>query len=143
MSGVFDLIFVMFGNVVSLMKEIPLSDNVSLYDFSIAVFISFTNLIPIIGPYIGGIPAVIIGFSMSNELGISALIVVVIVQLIESVFLQPIILKNVISLHPLEGVLGISLFGSLFGVVGMILSPILILAFKLRFLQIYPYRIDP
>lgn len=108
------------------------------YVLVITLFISITNLIPIIGPYIGGIPAVIIGFSVSNTLGISALIVVIIVQFIESVFLQPIILKNVISLHPLEGILGISLFGVIFGVIGMILSPILIVAFKLLFL---PYEV--
>ena len=47
------------------------------------------------------------------------------------------ILKNVIKLHPLEGILGISLFGALFGVVGMISSPILIVAIKLLFL---PYN---
>lgn len=104
------------------------------YVLVITLFISITNLIPIIGPYIGGIPAVIIGFSVSPMLGVSSLIVVVIVQIIESVFLQPIILKNVISLHPLEGILGISLFGVLFGVIGMMLSPVLIVAFKLLFM---------
>lgn len=104
------------------------------YILVVTIFIAITNLIPIIGPYIGGIPALIIGFSLSFTQGIGALIIVVIVQFIESVLLQPIILKNVISLHPLEGILGISLFGALFGVVGMILSPILIVAFKLLFI---------
>ena len=104
------------------------------YTLVVAIFIAITNLIPIIGPYIGGIPAAIIGFSMSSTLGISAIIVVIIVQIIESNFLQPLILKNIIKLHPLEGILGISLFGTLFGIVGMILSPILVLAIKLLFL---------
>lgn len=107
------------------------------YTLVIALFIAITNLIPIIGPYIGGIPAAIIGFSVSSTLGISAIVVVVIVQIIESNFMQPLILKNVIKLHPLEGILGISLFGSLFGVVGMIFSPILIVSIKLLFL---PYN---
>ena len=104
------------------------------YTLVISFFIAITNLIPIIGPYIGGVPAAIIGFSISPSLGISAIIVVVFVQFIESNFLQPLILKNVISLHPLEGILGISLFGTLLGVFGMILSPILIVAIKLLFL---------
>ena len=107
------------------------------YTLVISLFIAITNLIPIIGPYIGGIPAALIGFSISPTLGVSAIIVVVIVQIIESNFMQPIILKNVISLHPLEGILGISLFGTLLGVFGMILSPILIVAIKLLFL---PYK---
>jgi len=104
------------------------------YTLVISLIIAITNLIPIIGPYIGGIPAGIVGFSISPTLGVSAVIVVVIVQLIESNFLQPLILKNVISLHPLEGILGISLFGALLGVFGMILSPILIVGIKLLFL---------
>ena len=111
------------------------------YTLVISIFIAFTNLIPIIGPYIGGIPAAIIGFSVSSSLGISAIIVVVLVQFIESNFIQPLILKNVISLHPLEGILGISLFGSLFGVIGMIFSPILIVSIKLLFLP-YNEKID-
>ena len=45
MSDVFDLIFNMFGQVVSFMKEIPLSDNVSLYDFSISVFIMTVTIV--------------------------------------------------------------------------------------------------
>ena len=104
------------------------------YVLVVSAIIAITNLIPIVGPYIGGIPAVIIGFSFSSTVGISAIIVVSVVQIIESVFLQPLILKNAISLHPLEGILGISVFGSLFGVIGMILSPILVVAVKLLFM---------
>lgn len=107
------------------------------YILVLSLIIAITNLIPIIGPYIGGIPAAIVGFSVSSNLGISAIIVVVIVQLIESNFLQPLILKNAIKLHPLEGILGISLFGALLGVIGMILSPILVVAIKLLFI---PYN---
>ena len=107
------------------------------YVLVISLFIAITNLIPIIGPYIGGIPSIIVGFSISSTMGVSSIIVVLIVQIIESHFIQPLILKNIIKLHPLEGILGISLFGSLFGVIGMILSPILIVAFKLLFI---PYN---
>lgn len=104
------------------------------YNLVLSLFVSITNLVPVIGPYIGGVPAVIVGFASSASLGISALIVVAIVQIIESNFIQPLILKNVIKLHPVEGIFGISLFGALFGIVGMILSPILVVSIKLLFL---------
>lgn len=107
------------------------------YILVVSLFIAITNLIPYIGPYIGGAFATIIGFSVSYSLGISALIVSIIVQILESNFIQPLILKNVISLHPLEGILGISVFGNLFGIVGMVLSPILMVAIKLLFI---PYE---
>lgn len=107
------------------------------YKLVLSIIIAITNLIPIIGPYIGGIPAIIVGFNISSVLGISSIIIVVLVQIIESGILQPLILKNVIKLHPLEGILGISLFGTLFGVIGMIFSPILVVAIKLLFI---PYN---
>ena len=101
------------------------------YSLVLSLFVTLTNLIPIIGPYVGGIPAVIVGFSTSSSLGIIVLIIVLVIQLVESNFLQPYILKNTIKLHPLEGILGIGLFGAIFGVIGMILSPILITSIKL------------
>ena len=104
------------------------------YVLLLSLIIAITNLIPIIGPYIGGVPAILVGLSVSPSLGISALIVVLIIQLIESNFVQPFILKNAIKLHPLEGILGISLFGTLFGIIGMILSPILMVALKCLFI---------
>ena len=45
MNSVFDLIFNMFGQVVVFMKRIPLSDNVSLYDFSLALFIMTITIV--------------------------------------------------------------------------------------------------
>lgn len=45
MNGVFDLVFSMLGSVISFMKEIPLSDNVSLYDFSLALFIMTITIV--------------------------------------------------------------------------------------------------
>lgn len=45
MSDVFNLIFNIFGKVISFLKEIPLSDNVSLFDFSIALFIMTVTIV--------------------------------------------------------------------------------------------------
>lgn len=45
MSDVFDLIFSMFSSFISFMKEIPLSDNVSLFDFSLALFIMTITIV--------------------------------------------------------------------------------------------------
>ncbi len=44
MADVFDLIFSLFSNIVEWLKSVPLSDNVSLFDFSIAITI-FTIVI--------------------------------------------------------------------------------------------------
>lgn len=45
MSDVFNLIFNLFGQVISFMRQIPLSNNVSLFDFSIAIFIMTVTIV--------------------------------------------------------------------------------------------------
>ena len=108
-------------------------------DYSLigALIITITNLIPYIGPIIGVIPLFIIGYSVSSYFAIMSLVIVLIVQIIESNIIQPLIFKNVIKIHPLEGIVGVLIFSYLFSVVGMILSPLLVVAFKLLFIEKY------
>ena len=81
-----------------------------------------TDLIPYIGPYIGGIAAVIVGFSQSTLIGIITTIIVIVVQLIENYVLQPIVMSKTMKLHPVTIMLGLLIFGYFFGIVGMILA---------------------
>lgn len=91
-------------------------------------FCGLTDLIPYIGPYIGGSAAVIVGFSQSTKIGIIILIACVIVQLIENYILQPIVMSKAIELHPVTIIIGLLLFGHFFGIIGMIIAtPILAL----------------
>lgn len=39
MNEVFELIFDMFGNVIGWLKAIPITENVSLFDFSVAILV--------------------------------------------------------------------------------------------------------
>lgn len=39
MTEVFNVIFDMFGTVIGLLKQIPITQNVSLFDFSVAILI--------------------------------------------------------------------------------------------------------
>lgn len=81
-----------------------------------------TDLIPYIGPYIGGIVAVIVGFTESRVLGIITIVICVVVQCIENYILQPIVMSKSIKISPVLIILGLLVFGNLFGVVGMIMA---------------------
>lgn len=81
-----------------------------------------TDLIPYIGPYIGGAVAVIIGFAQSPLVGFLTLIVAIIVQLIENNILQPVIMSKTTKLHPVTIIVGLLIFEYFFGIVGMILA---------------------
>jgi predicted PurR-regulated permease PerM len=95
-----------------------------------ALFCSITNIIPYIGPYIGGIPAVLVGFSQGITTGILTLIVLCVIQFLEGNFLQPVILSKTTKLHPVTIILGLLIFGNLWGILGMIISTPLLAALK-------------
>lgn len=81
-----------------------------------------TDLIPYIGPYIGGAAAVIVGFSQNPMTGIIVLNVAVVVQLIENYVLQPVVMSKTVELHPVTIIIGLLIFGHFFGIIGMILA---------------------
>lgn len=91
-----------------------------------ALFCAITNIIPYVGPYIGGIPAVVIGFTQSTSIGIIVLIFIMIVQALEGNLLQPLIMSKTTKLSPIVIILGLLVFEHFFGIWGMVLStPIL------------------
>lgn len=97
------------------------------------LFCAITNVIPYVGPYIGGAPAVIVGFTISPMTGIGALIAVVVAQLLESNFLEPVVMSKTMKLHPVTIMLGLLIFGHFFGILGMILATPTISCLKVVF----------
>ena len=95
------------------------------------LFCGITNIIPYAGPYIGGVPAVIVGFSQGPVTGLLTLLVVFVVQFLEGNLLQPVIMSKTTKLHPVTIMVGLLIFGHFFGIVGMVLSTPLIAAIKI------------
>lgn len=102
----------------------------------IALFLAITNLIPYIGPYIGGVPVVIYEYFIDPQMGYAAFIAVVVLQYLESSYLQPYLFSKCIQLHPIPLFIALTFFGDLFGIVGMIFSPLL-LAYSLLILELF------
>ena len=97
------------------------------------LFCAVTNIIPYIGPYIGGIPAVLVGFTISPVTGISVLVAVVVAQLLESYFLNPVVMSKSMKLHPVTIMVGLLIFGHFFGILGLILATPIISCLKILF----------
>lgn len=102
------------------------------------LFCGITDLIPYVGPYIGGIAAVIIGFSQSTFIGVMAIIICCVVQCLENFVLQPLIMSKTMKLHPVTIIIGLLIFEHFFGIVGMILATPIIALLKV----IYYFTID-
>ncbi len=97
------------------------------------VFCGLTDLIPYIGPYIGGAAAVIVGFSQGSITGIAVLIVCVVVQLVENYILQPIVMSKTTHLHPVTIMIGLLVFAHYFGILGMVIATPCIALMKVIF----------
>lgn len=86
------------------------------------VFCGITDLIPYVGPYLGGAAAVLVGFTQDPLIGIGTLIICVIVQMVESYILQPVVMSRASNLHPIIIIISLLVFGHFFGILGMVLA---------------------
>ena len=101
--------------------------------FLFALFCALTNIIPYAGPYIGGIPAVIVGFSQNATVGILSLVIIVVVQFLEGNFIQPMVMSKTTKLHPVTIMIGLLVFGHFWGIIGMFVSTPIIASCKAIF----------
>jgi predicted PurR-regulated permease PerM len=85
-------------------------------------FCGLTDLIPYIGPYIGGSLAVLVGFTQNPLMGIGVLIIAVVVQCIENYVLQPMVMSRATQMNPVLIMVWLLIFGYFFGILGMILA---------------------
>lgn len=92
------------------------------YALLIGVIIGVTNIIPYIGGIIGTIPCVFIVILSGYWEGLFVWIIIIIAQQIDNVIIGPKVLGDSVGLKPFWIITGITVGGSLFGAVGMILS---------------------
>lgn len=95
-----------------------------------ALFCAVTDIIPYFGPYIGGVPAVIVGFTISPITGICVLISILVVQILENNFYQPLIMGHTMKLHPVTIMIGLLIFQYFFGIIGMVVATPVIACLK-------------
>ncbi|WP_026675179.1 AI-2E family transporter [Alkalihalobacterium bogoriense] len=80
-----------------------------------------TNIIPYVGPWIGAVPSVIVALLHSPMQALLVLIIVVVIQQIESIFVQPQIIGRKMSIHPVTVMALVLVAGRFIGIVGMVL----------------------
>lgn len=99
-----------------------------------AAFCGITNIIPYIGPFIGGVPVALVALSQSTPTGVLIIIYMVGIQWLESMILQPIIMSKAMKLHPVTILIGLLIFGHFFGIIGMIIATPIIATSKTIFM---------
>jgi predicted PurR-regulated permease PerM len=93
-------------------------DYAVLLGFLICVF----NIIPYLGPIVGGAPAVIIALGTSWQLAVVVAIVLVIIHEFDSIVISPRIMSQQVNLHPAVVIFALLTGGTLMGFVGMLVA---------------------
>jgi predicted PurR-regulated permease PerM len=84
------------------------------------------NVIPYLGPYLGGAPAVLMALSQGPETALAVVVLIVVVQNLEGNLITPRIQSRAIAIPPGVIIVGLTGFGILFGLLGVVLAvPIL------------------
>jgi predicted PurR-regulated permease PerM len=109
-------------------------------DFAVllALVAGILELVPVIGPIIAAIPAILIGASISPAAALAAVALYTVIQQVENHLLVPKVMGDAVDLHPAVVILSIIVGASLFGIWGAILAaPVVALA---RDLYRYGFR---
>ena len=81
------------------------------------------NIIPLVGPYIGGVPAVLVALTTREAItGLWVVIAMVVVQQIDNHFISPVVMHRVVKLHPVLVMLALLLGGTLGGFFGLLVA---------------------
>jgi predicted PurR-regulated permease PerM len=97
------------------------------YPLLLGTLTGFTNVVPMVGPWIGGGVTVIVTLVYNPSLAPWVALAVLGIQEVESNLVRPFVMSGVAKLHPFPTLLALLLFTSMFGVLGAILSlPLLI-----------------
>jgi predicted PurR-regulated permease PerM len=104
------------------------------------------EFIPVLGPIIGAVAAVIVAFFQpSNYLGLAAwehaslvLLAMILIQQLENNILVPRIVGEALDLHPLVVMIGVFMGGTIAGILGAILAAPVVATLKL--LSTYAWR---
>jgi predicted PurR-regulated permease PerM len=87
----------------------------------LGVIVGVTNLIPMIGSFIGGVPVVIVALLTKPPIFIFvALVVLVVAHAVDGYILSPIVLRTTTNLHPIVVLLAVIIGGALLGLWGII-----------------------
>lgn len=92
------------------------------YAITLSLIAGLTELFPVIGPYLGAIPATIIAYSVSPLSVLWVVILYLTVQQLENHILVPQVMKRTVGLSPVAVILAILIGAKLLGILGIILA---------------------
>ncbi len=88
----------------------------------LGIFAGITAAIPMIGPFLGGIPPVLLGFTVSPGFALLVLAVILVIQMVDGNTVVPLMMGRVLALPALAVVIALLVGWALAGVIGALLA---------------------
>jgi predicted PurR-regulated permease PerM len=88
----------------------------------LGLFAALAEGIPIVGPLIGAIPAILVAATVSPQLALIVAGVYLVLQLVEGNILVPIVMRNTVGISPFLVILSVLIGGAAGGFVGALLA---------------------
>lgn len=92
------------------------------YALTLAILAGVLEIIPIIGPIISAVPAILIAFTISPSTALMVTIFYIIVQELENKLLVPKVMQYAVGLNPITIIIIILIGAKLMGILGMLLA---------------------
>lgn len=92
------------------------------YALTLAIIAAIFELIPVFGPILASVPAIIIGFGDSTALGIIMMGLYTIIQQFENHLLYPLVVKKIVGINSLVVIISLLVGYNLAGFLGIILA---------------------
>lgn len=92
------------------------------YALPLAIIAGLLEIVPMVGPLLSAIPAVLVALASSPLLALSVVALFFIVQQVENNLIVPFVMKKSIGMSPLVTIVSLMIGGKLLGVVGAILA---------------------
>jgi predicted PurR-regulated permease PerM len=96
----------------------------------LSIIAGLLDVIPMVGPVIAGIPAVLLAFTVSPMTALWTLLLFLVIQQLQGNLLQPMIQKHAVDVPPAVLLFAVLAAGLLFGFLGVLLAaPLTIIVF--------------
>lgn len=92
------------------------------YALALAIVAGIMETVPVLGPILGAIPALIVAYTVDPDKVLWVLLATVIIQQLENNILVPRVMKRAVGVNPLVTLLALTAFGSLFGILGAVVA---------------------
>ncbi|MEK7091964.1 MAG: AI-2E family transporter [Patescibacteria group bacterium] len=92
------------------------------YALTLAILASVFELIPLFGPILSSVPAILLGFSAGVPIGLMVLGLYVVVQQFENHLIYPLVVRKIIGVPPLVVIISLIVGANLAGFLGIILA---------------------